>query len=377
VTDVVVVGAGTAGSLVAAAGADVVLLEAGPDPGPAHSERWPRDMLDTARVATSHDWGYAGPAADGRVLPFARARIVGVCGAHNGCSPSIGWGPDYDRLDHPRLASAALAAAAPRLLSELAVAVPPLERLTPFQRRVLDAAKGAGHRRCDDLLALGGGAGASVSPVDVRAGVRSNAAFAFLDAQRHAVDVRGDALVDRLESNRARLAAIHAIVAGVRTRIATARVVLCAGALGTPEVLLRSGIAPADELAALGIRPVIDLPAVGRGMADHPVLAPMLPAGRELARALDALEAAGTAVADGGVVVKLASGADPEGAPYDLHLFLCSERNPTAPGGWAVALAVGLLRPRSRGRLKLRSADPPCAPTSTSASCARPAAPNG
>src|SRR5439155_4159104 len=74
--DILVVGGGTAGAVIAGrlverTNAQVILLEAGPDPGPRQSGRWPADLLDANRVGMSHDWGYAGPAADGRVLPMS------------------------------------------------------------------------------------------------------------------------------------------------------------------------------------------------------------------------------------------------------------------------------------------------------------------
>src|SRR5262249_21918355 len=86
--DTVVVGAGTAGAAVAgrlAAGnsAPTLLLEAGPDYGPADSGRWPHDLLDaTSSAMWSHDWGYAGEFG-GQVIHFNRARVIGGCSAHN------------------------------------------------------------------------------------------------------------------------------------------------------------------------------------------------------------------------------------------------------------------------------------------------------
>ena len=60
--DILVVGGGTAvaARLIERTSARVALLEAGPDPGPFGSSQWPADLLDSNRIGTSHDWGYAG-----------------------------------------------------------------------------------------------------------------------------------------------------------------------------------------------------------------------------------------------------------------------------------------------------------------------------
>ena len=75
--DTIVAGGGTAGAAVAGRLAEgsaehTLLLEAGPDYGPASSGRWPRDLLDATSVASSHDWGYTGEFA-GQVIRFGRA----------------------------------------------------------------------------------------------------------------------------------------------------------------------------------------------------------------------------------------------------------------------------------------------------------------
>ena len=91
--DVVVIGGGTAGCVVAGrlverADRRVLLIEAGPDYGSRTSGRWPSELLDASTLPTSHDWGYRGPAAGERPLAFDRARVMGGCSTHNGCTQS-------------------------------------------------------------------------------------------------------------------------------------------------------------------------------------------------------------------------------------------------------------------------------------------------
>jgi choline dehydrogenase len=131
-------------------------------------------------------------------------------------------------------------------------------------------------------------------------------------------------------------------------------VILCAGVYGSAEILLRSGIGPATDLRRLGIPAVSDLPGVGANLHDHPTAVRSFTAAPALARELDHARR----IPDEQVVAKLSTGQDPAGAPYDLHVFPWTEPDPTVANGWRVVIPVALLRPASRGALKLRSADP-------------------
>ena len=205
--DVIVVGAGTAGAVLASyaarAGASVAVLEAGPDPGPWPSPAWPADLIDADTVGTSHDWGYSGPAADGRVLAFPRARVIGGCSSHNGCTQSVGWRGDWDAwgASSPGWASAGLDRHRAHAVKRLRIQQPSVAGLQPFQRAFLDAAVAAGLPHRDDLLDPDGGSGVAISPVNAPGSVRWNSAFAYLDPVRDhpGLTVCANALVDRIE----------------------------------------------------------------------------------------------------------------------------------------------------------------------------------
>ena len=361
-TDILVVGGGTAGAVIAGrlierTNVRVILLEAGPDPGPLHSGRWPVDLLDANRIGMSHDWGYSGPAADHRILSMGRARVLGGCSSHNGCTQSIGWRADYEQWtkSSSRWNSERLLSFLPDAITRLHIRQPLRAELQPLQEAFLAACVNLGLPNNDDLLNIDGRAGVSISPVNIHDSIRWNTAFAYLDPVRSSsrFKVVEAATVERVLLSQKRAVGAVAVISGIRKQVSADTVVLCAGAYGTPEILLRSGIGPADELRSLGLVSVVDLKGVGANLHDHPVLIRSFAASANLARSL---ESAGP-IPDEQVVAKCNSGLDQEGAPYDLHLFPWTERNPDSATGWSASLPVGLLRPESRGRLTLRSSD--------------------
>ena len=363
-SDVVVVGGGTAGAVVAArlaeAGADVTLLESGPDYGHLTDGRWPADLLDATSLPTSHDWGYRGPAADGRSLLFDRAKVIGGCSAHNGSTMSAGWRGDWDQLPHGWHAES-LAPSFSAAQIQTRIRVPADYEIQPFQRSFLDACGWAGVARTDDLLDVDGGAGVSVSPVNIVDGVRWNTAIAYLDPARSLRNLRiiPNALVDVVEIDSGRAVGVRAVIDGRIERVAAGTVVLAAGAYGTPAILQRSGIGPAALLASLGLSPVVDLPGVGSGLQDHPVLRLEFAATPMLASLLESFRTATGFLPEEQCVAKIASGASTD-APYDVHVFPWIE--PDNDHGWRCVLPVGLLRPESTGEIRLAGNDPALPP---------------
>jgi choline dehydrogenase len=178
---------------------------------------------------------------------------------------------------------------------------------------------------------------------------------------RPTLELRAGALVDRV-------VLVHGRARGVQLTggevVEADGVVLAAGAYGSPAILLRSGIGPAGHLRALGLPVVAHRPGVGANLVDHPLVAVDLPAtpGRR-----------GPAFS---VLLTMRSSLTPAADPPDLHVFLAGPfDDPSVPSGAVAGIVTGLLSPRSRGSLRLRSADPAEPPgpgTSSTSGVVRP-----
>ena len=152
---------------------------------------------------------------------------------------------------------------------------------------------------------------------------------------------------------------------------AAVEVIVCAGAVGSPQLLMLSGIGPAGHLRDHGIRPRVDLPGTGANLQDHPIAmacyaaAAPLPASR---------------YNHGETYSALFSPPGPlPGAWPDLHLFpillpVVPPGYPAGPPG-GFALVAGLMAPASRGTVRLASADPAAPPLIDPAFLREPADP--
>lgn len=224
--------------------------------------------------------------------------------------------------------------------------------LTPLDWAFRAAARALGFPDQPDLNGAPAQApGVGPLPKNVAGGVRMNAAFTYLALARPRPNftLLADVLVDRLlvEGGRA-----VGVVAADGRPFRAREVVLCAGAYGSPAVLLRSGIGPAADLRPLGIRVIADRPGVGVSLFDHPLVEGLLEC----------------AVAPGWepphptfspVALKARSGQ--AAAEIDLHVYQGQSVHPDGEG-WTFWFSVSLQDARSRGWLRLASpdaADPP------------------
>ena len=348
--DAVVCGGGTGGAVVAAelvrSGRRVLLLEAGPDYGPYADGGWPHEMVDSAKCPETHDWGYrSGDDLPGRELLYERARVIGGCSAHNGCTVCWGTRADYDAWGIPGWSADRLQPLFERCSREMRVRRFADEELTPLHRGFIEAGLGLGLPAVDDLDTLDGVPGAGAQPSNSPDGVRWNTAFAFLDPVRGRpeLEIRDRCLVDRRWSSAVVRSACTRSPAGRRSRRGLTWWCWPRACTGPRACsCARASVRP-TSWAGMGIDVLVENRGVGANLHDHPGFELILPGNRRAEAAHGCLRRIWTAGADEQSFVKAASSAC-EGAAFDLHLFAVPE-DPKR----GLHIYVANVDPRSRG----------------------------
>jgi choline dehydrogenase len=218
--------------------------------------------------------------------------------------------------------------------------------LTSSLRGFIDATAAEGFPRVEDFNGPNP-SGVGAYPVNVVDGVRQNTGLVYLTEEvrnRPNLKISGDVLVDRVRFDGRR--AIGVVTAS-GAEIPAGEVILSAGSYGSPAILLRSGVGPAADSAALGIDVVADLP-VGRRLHDQPFYYNAYALKRD---ALDMRPAVGAFL--------WTQSSEARGEELDMHIAVTHLMPPEySPTGGALALSVAVVKPDSRGTLTLRSRDP-------------------
>jgi choline dehydrogenase len=295
--DVVVVGAGSSGAPLAVRLTDnpdrsVALLEAGPSYD--RPEDFPPEILEPGRMGATfpghpNNWSFLGALTPELVYSIPRGRILGGSSAINGVYFIRGTREDFDGW------------------AQLGNDEWSFDKVLPYFRGIEHDHDFGGEfhgsdgpipvvRRHDardypvtgaffgSALELGfpeepdknapGPPGVGLIPLNVGSGRRVSTAISHVipNLARPNLTVRGDTFVRRVVFDKRRAVGVEVETAGGISVIGAGEVVLSAGSVKSPHLLLLSGVGPADELRALGVEVVADAPGVGRNFTDHPHL---------------------------------------------------------------------------------------------------------
>jgi len=390
--DYVIVGAGSAGCVLAARLSEdpdvsVLLLEAGP-PDTNQNIHVPLGYLQLA--GTEIDWGYfTAPEAscNGRRIPLPRGKVLGGSSSVNAMVYIRGNRRDYDEWgipgwswddlfpyflkseDNERGASEWHGVGGPLPVSDQRSG----NAITPA---FVDAAVEAGLPRNEDF----NGAeqdGAGMYQVTQRGGLRASAAVAYLHpaAERPNLTVMPYMHVNRVLFEGTRAVGVEAVQLGqIQELRAERETILCGGSFNSPQLLMLSGVGPAEHLALREIETVLDQPAVGENLSDHACAYDVFTTPEEESlllalepAALEEFTATQTGpfasnLAESGGFARVEAGAPAPDVQFHVAPLQIVDEGLGDPEGHGVWVSVCLLTPRSRGSVRLASKDPTAKP---------------
>lgn len=383
--DVVVVGAGSAGAVVAArlamaGGRSVLLIEAGPDyPDFAtlpdelkYGYAGGADVM----VGEEHSWHFTGTAnesAEPMLVP--RGRVTGGTSAINGQVFLRGLPEDFDGWadrGNPEWSFEKVLPFFRRLETDMDFADDfhgvngpvPCRRLResewiPPLRAFHQACVEAGHRPVADLNHPEA-SGVGPLPLNNPNNIRMSTALTYLVRVRHMLNltVRPGCTVHRLIVERGRVTGLEVESGGERFVVEADHTVLSAGTIGSPHILMLSGIGPEEHLREMGIPVVHSLKGVGENLRDHPM---SFVTAR--VRDLSSLDPMGPRL---GVALRYSSGSSPH--PNDMIMWMQAFATERAVRGGdrmtpiGIRIVVSVYLATSRGRVRLSSPDPDVQP---------------
>ena len=385
--DIVIIGAGAAGATIAARVSEdpartVLLLEAGPYyPTTA---QMPEDLLNSRNNSyTAHDWHYEAESnTAGRRSNFPRGRVVGGSSAVNTAIALRGVPEDYDEwaaLGNDDWSWEQVLPYFRRLEHDMdfggenhgQTGPIPIRRyredeLTPVQTAFVAAMRARGYPETNDNNAPYS-TGLGPHPMNRTGRTRMSVAICYIEPARGRpnLTIRADCLIRRIIITGERATGVEVECGGGVEVVEGERIILAGGAIGSPAILMRSGIGPAGHLREHGIDVVHDLPGVGANLDDHPMLGITYRARDGMLNADDPLVQ---------VTYRYTSSvpATAPSASEGARRGEASERNdmqlmPVSQipiGGGRLIYSIGSVveRQKSIGRLTLTSADPHAAP---------------